>query len=75
MTTTLTAAGNFRKSPFAPGFETFLNIVRLPRLWRLRQCSRRQLAYLLQVGPHLIADIGLTIEEAECEAGKAFWRS
>ena len=75
MTANLATAGSLRKSSLAAGFETCIAFVRRPGLWRRRQCSRRQIAYLLQVGPHLIGDIGLTIEEAECEASKPFWRS
>jgi uncharacterized protein YjiS (DUF1127 family) len=27
----------------------------------------------LRIGPHMIADIGLTLEEAQREATKPFW--
>ena len=50
------------------------DILRLPVLWRMRFHNRRRIAYLREVSPHLIADIGLTAEAAGCEANKAFWR-
>ena len=42
--------------------------------WRRRRHYRNELRRLLGVGPHLIADIGLTIEAARREIKKPFWR-
>ena len=36
---------------------------------------RQQLRHLLSMGPHLIADFGMTIEEAEREANVPVWQS
>ena len=45
------------------------------RLWRSRQHYRRELRRMLTVvGPHMIADIGLTPEEARDEMSRPFWR-
>lgn len=43
-------------------------------VWRERRAYRSDLKRLLQAGPHLIADIGLTQEAARREAGKPFWK-
>lgn len=43
--------------------------------WRRRRCCRRDLRRLLRVGPHMIKDIGLTLEEASREVAKPFWRA
>jgi uncharacterized protein YjiS (DUF1127 family) len=42
-------------------------------LWLERARSRRQLRLLL-VDPHVLADLGLTREEAGLETIKPFWR-
>ena len=48
---------------------------RLPlRLWR-RHCDRRRISRLLERGPRLVRDIGMTVEGAEDEAREPFWRS
>jgi uncharacterized protein YjiS (DUF1127 family) len=39
-----------------------------------RACYRQELRRLLELGPHLIDDIGLTLEEARSEAAKPLWR-
>jgi len=44
-------------------------------VWCKRRHYRRELRRLLRAGPHLIADIGLTLEAARREAGKPFWRA
>ena len=41
--------------------------------WRARRHYRQDLRRLLLIGPHMIADIGLTLEEAQREAAKPFW--
>lgn len=43
--------------------------------WRKRRGYRRDLQRLLRVGPHMLADIGLTLEEARREIVKPFWRA
>ena len=42
-------------------------------LWRSRSVQRRQLA-LLAESPHLLRDLGLSVEQARREAAKRFWR-
>jgi len=42
-------------------------------LWLERARSRRQLRLLL-TSPHVLADLGLTPEEADLESIKPFWR-
>ena len=42
--------------------------------WGRRRLSRADLKRLLKVGPYMIADIGLTYQEALDECGKPFWR-
>jgi uncharacterized protein YjiS (DUF1127 family) len=42
-------------------------------LWMARQGQRHALADLAE-NKHLLADIGLTREQALCLAGKPFWR-
>jgi uncharacterized protein YjiS (DUF1127 family) len=60
-----------------PGFE-------MPRLFRLyetgrgawrRHRHRRELSRLVERGPRLLNDIGLTVADAEVEANAPFWRS
>jgi uncharacterized protein YjiS (DUF1127 family) len=43
------------------------------REWRRRLRYRRDLRRLSRSGPHLIDDIGLTLEEARREMSKPFW--
>jgi uncharacterized protein YjiS (DUF1127 family) len=43
-------------------------------IWRPRRNYRRELARLLIVGPHMIADIGLTGDSARKEIARPFWR-
>jgi uncharacterized protein YjiS (DUF1127 family) len=45
------------------------------RLWLLRRRHRTQLRGLLIMGPQLIADMGMTMEEARREVDLPFWRS
>jgi len=42
--------------------------------WELRRRRRVELRRLLLMGPELIADFGMTMQEAEFEAGQPFWR-
>ena len=43
--------------------------------WRARRHYRCELRRLLTTGQHLIADIGITLEEASDEVGRSFWRT
>ena len=43
--------------------------------WRRRRRYREDLDRLLRTGPHLIADIGLTVEAARREIAKPFWHA
>jgi uncharacterized protein YjiS (DUF1127 family) len=42
--------------------------------WLARRHYRKELRRLLTVGPHMIADIGLTLDEAQNEMVRPFWR-
>ncbi len=42
--------------------------------WGRRRWFRADLKSLLKVGLYMIADIGLTYQEALDESGKSFWR-
>ena len=46
----------------------------LPFIWLDRHRGRRELARLLRVGPHMIADIGLDLAAVEAEIDKPLWR-
>jgi len=46
----------------------------MSRTWRRMRARRRQRRKLLQLDDHLLADIGVSREEAWREAGKGFWR-
>ena len=43
--------------------------------WQIRRCYRKDLERLLRVGPYMIEDVGLTIEEAKREIKKPFWQA
>ena len=51
-----------------------LATVALPTKWLQRHRYRSNLRRLLEAGPHLIPDIGLSTEEALFEICKPFWR-
>jgi uncharacterized protein YjiS (DUF1127 family) len=42
--------------------------------WRVRRRYRQELRRLMKVGPHMIADIGLKLEDARMETAKPFWQ-
>ena len=42
--------------------------------WIARHRYRRDLARQLELGNHLVKDIGLTLEQALHEISKPFWR-
>jgi len=46
----------------------------LSRTWRVRRQYRQELQRLMKVGPHMIADIGLKLEDARIETVKPFWQ-
>lgn len=41
--------------------------------WKRRLHYRNELKRLMRVGPHMIKDVGLTLEEAYHETNKPFW--
>lgn len=41
--------------------------------WRARRNYRKELRRLLSVGPHLLADVRLTVDEALEEISRPFW--
>jgi uncharacterized protein YjiS (DUF1127 family) len=43
--------------------------------WIARRRYRRDLVRQLELGNHLITDIGLTLEQALSEIKKPFWRA
>jgi uncharacterized protein YjiS (DUF1127 family) len=43
--------------------------------WIARHRYRRDLARQLELGNHLVKDIGLTLEQALSEIRKPFWRA
>jgi uncharacterized protein YjiS (DUF1127 family) len=44
------------------------------RVWRERWRYRKELARLFIVGPYMINDIGLTLDQALAEVDRPFWR-
>lgn len=71
------SAAPFRLSPrlLQPLAAAILGVGHLPlRLWQ-RSCYRQQLARLLEGDPRLIRDIGMTVEDAEYEAQRPFWKN
>jgi uncharacterized protein YjiS (DUF1127 family) len=46
----------------------------ITEIWRKRTRYRRHLARLMATGSGLVEDIGLTLEQAEQEIKKPFWR-
>jgi uncharacterized protein YjiS (DUF1127 family) len=42
--------------------------------WRERIQARWRLARMAQENPHLLKDIGLTMQQVETEIAKPFWR-
>ncbi len=43
--------------------------------WQIRRRYRKDLERLLRVGPYMIEDVGLTLEEAHREIEKPFWQA
>jgi uncharacterized protein YjiS (DUF1127 family) len=44
-------------------------------LWRGRLRRREALASLARLGPHILDDVGLTVEQVEAELKKPFWKA
>jgi uncharacterized protein YjiS (DUF1127 family) len=44
------------------------------REWLDRRHYRRGLARLMKIGPHMIDDVGLTLEQVRQEIAKPFWQ-
>ena len=44
------------------------------REWLDRRHHRCGLARLLRIGPHMIDDVGLTLEQVRQEIAKPFWQ-
>ena len=49
-------------------------LVQILETWQARRLRRAELCHLLMMGPNLIADMGMTVEDAEAEAGLPFWK-
>lgn len=47
---------------------------RILTVWRRRRDYRNELKRLKRVGPHMIADIGLSLDAARSEIQKPVWR-
>ena len=47
---------------------------RILSVWRERRQYRQELRRLMKVGSHMIADIGLKLEDARIETVKPFWQ-
>ncbi len=43
--------------------------------WQTRRIYRKDLVRLLRVGPHMIEDVGLTLEDAHREIEKQPWQA
>jgi uncharacterized protein YjiS (DUF1127 family) len=43
------------------------------RAWRIRREYRRDLRRLLEIGPHLVIDMGIGVDEARHEISKPFY--
>lgn len=62
------------KSFAAPAVRNFSPFVSVAKL-KQRHAYRAELARLLTLGPHLIADTGLGVEQARREIAKPFWKA
>jgi len=68
----LPALARFAEAPFEQVRCDSLS--RIFSAWRTRRHYRQELRRLMKVGPHMIADIGLKLEDARMETAKAFWQ-
>ena len=68
----LPALARFAEGPFEQVRRESLS--RIFSAWRLRRQYRQELQRLMKVGPHMIADIGLKLEDARMETAKPFWQ-
>jgi len=55
-------------------FETVSQLPKAPSLWRERIRYRSELRRLVNVGSHMIRDVGLVWEDAQLEVDKPFWQ-
>jgi uncharacterized protein YjiS (DUF1127 family) len=72
VTSTSSAMGDvaaYHRRPIKNSFGAVFSV------WRARRQFRRELRRLLNLGPHLIADIGLTLDQARKEVARPFWRA
>lgn len=44
-------------------------------VWRGRLRHREALAALARLGPHILEDVGMTVEQVEAELKKPFWKA
>lgn len=49
------------------------DLMQMARGWQFRIHRRRELKQLLQIGPHLLSDIGLDPDELRRQSIKPFW--
>ena len=55
-------------------FETVKQLPKAPSSWRERIRYRSELRRLINVGSHMIRDVGLVWEDAQLEVDKPFWQ-
>ena len=71
-------ATHYPTSLSAPSGSRSGSIVSFPevmlREWLDRRHHRCGLARLLRIGPHMIDDVGLTLEQVRQEIAKPFWQ-
>ena len=78
MSVTETTHQDPRALPLSPLTTTIIKASRLKlhwAEWQIRRRHRMNLKRLLRVGPYMIDDIGLSLEEAEKELAKPRWRA
>jgi len=68
----LPSLARFAQAPFEQVRREPLS--RILSAWRVRRQYRQELRRLMKVGPHMIADIGLKLEDARMETAKPFWQ-
>ncbi len=64
--------------PFLPARTSLPHIAGLRAIWaewQIRRRYRKDLERLLLVGPYMIEDVGLTLEEAHREIEKPLWQA
>jgi uncharacterized protein YjiS (DUF1127 family) len=63
-----------RRLHLEPSVSIADKVLALLRVWHRRSQQRAALADLAEQNNHLLADIGLTHQQALCEAAKPFWQ-